>query len=254
MNPIKRFLIIYVVVYLAVGIGILATKGGPGLSAKYSAEGTNKHEHEHYLEITKSEPYKLWLENPDLHPLDAHHEAGRVFVEEYTSRPAFIAEERRRDSVELLFDFFNAFMVIVLAVRFGTGPLKEFLGGQVNDLRERMERLEQARNDAQRQRDEIQAQRDGVAQEEARISEETRQLLEHDLNQIKESTTVMLEQMAKETVDRQQDQFHLAAQRLKRELVTQAIDEIALASRQAENGPADSRLIDRYIEELGALR
>jgi len=248
MNETKRFLLAFLGVYLVIGIAIVWAFGPPGLSSAY--EDQYGAHHERYLGIIKSSDYKLWQENAKLHPPSPQLEADIAFVEEYTGRPAFQAEQRRRDIYRLLFEFFNMTTVIVIAVRFGRKPFLDFVDKQVSQIREKIEHSAEVRKAARQARDEAQAKVDGLPQEKQAVTQETQNAIAERQAQIAQETEAQLAHIAQETEDRKHLEARRAALSVKQELVEQAI---AAVRQQLERGlgpQEEANLIDEFVRGL----
>lgn len=255
MSPTKRFLLGFFGFALAGWITGIVLFGSPGFSSKYLAQ--HHHDHEHYIEITKSDLYKRYLERPALNGpdrLDAHHAAllrGYIpFVEEYESRPAFQAEVHRIENLELYFEFFNPLLVILLVWRFGRKPLAGFLDAQIAALRERMDAAAAARIAAAARLEEANARVASLTEEQARVQADTAARLERELAELEAANKASLASMERELEERKQAELNRATQQLKKELVDAAMADV-VRDLQAQRSPRnEERLLEAFLAGL----
>jgi len=253
LSPAKRFLIVFFGIALVVWIGANVVLGPPGLSRAYLAE--YKTQHEHYLEITKSNAYKLYLERPELHPVDsptAHHGFAEqvAFVKAYEGHEAFLIEQRRMHLYELFFEFFNAGLVVVLIWRFGRKPIASFLDAKIADLRERIETAAQARKAAEDRRRKAETQLSQISEEQARVAEETRERIKRELAQLEEAAGLSLRVMREELSDRKDRIYQSARARVKREIVELAIAKIQADYRERGDSDREAAQFEQFIAGL----
>ena len=248
MSPIKSFLLKYFAVYIIVGILINIIFGPPDYSKEYKSK--YKADHDRYMEIVKSDKYKIWKENPRLE----EQPAGVGFVEEYEANPDFIAEQRRRMLFNTLFDFFKVGMVLYLIIHFGRKPLCKFLDEQIENIKKKLEQGDKARNAAMQRRAEAQKKHDSLEQEKIDLEKERVDTIEEDRREMEELTTKTLAQIDAETKDRQQEEEHKAALLVKKELFTKAIDIIAEQVKENPSTEDNAEMFDQFIAELEKQR
>ena len=255
MSPAKRFLLILGAVSLVVWIGANLLLGPPGLSRQYL--GQYKKEHERYIEVTKSLPYKLYTERPHLHgpgsPGAPENLAQNiVFVEQYEANPAFQAEQRRIGVYGLFFDFFNAGLVIVILVRFVRKPVLNFLDEKVAEVRDRIESAAQAREAAEERRRRADHQLAHLDDDRERIAEETARRLEHEMAALKRANERSLALLWRELADRKHQEIVAAKQQVKRELVNETIQRLVERYRAEQSPEREADLIDQFVRDLEA--
>lgn len=244
MNPVKRFLLIYFIVYIIVGITIIVAFGPAGYSKEYMAEF--KADHDHYIEVIKSDEFKLWKENDRLN----EKPQGADFVATYESNPKFVQEQSRRMYFDYFFDFFNFGMVVYLMVHFARKPLCKLLDEQIAALKEKLDRAAKARAEAVKRKNEAQNAYDSLDEELAKLDKEKMDNIDQDNVRIETLASETLAQIDSETEDRKQEEEQKAAMLLKKELITSAIDMIAEKAK-AEPLPEDNaELIGQFIAEL----
>lgn len=249
MNPAaKRFLIIYAVVYMVVAILINVIWGPPGLSKDYRDQF--KEDHESYLNIVKSDPYKLWKENEALHPPTETNKKDFDIAEAFQATDTFKAEAFRRKLYQRSFDFWTFIMIILLAVRFGKAPAIAFIDNSIDEVRRRIQRAEDARNTAAGRRSAAQAKLDGLDGERSAIATETQGRIERERARIEESTARALALLKVETGDRVHQEELRAEALMKRELVDHAIGLITEGYKAQGSAEQESALIDQFLEQL----
>ena len=249
MSPAKRFLLIFFVVYMAGSIVWAVLFGPPGFSSDYLAQ--NKTDHEHYLEITKSDWYKLYKERPHLHPPgNERQERQAAFVDAYSSRPEFLKESRRAAAFHNFFEFYNAMAVVVLAVRFGKKPLLAFVDQQIGDVRAKLDKARTAREAAEGRRREAQVKIDGLETEKAQIEAQAAQVIEEDAKSIGEAREHILAQIDAETEERKKLEERHAAMRLKEELVEQAVAELSERLKASPPPRLQSAMLEHFVGGL----
>jgi F0F1-type ATP synthase membrane subunit b/b' len=259
----KRFLLIFFGAALVVWLGINFTLGPPGLSSAYlygeDGEGGFKADHDHYLDIIKSGAYKLYEQRPHLNgpgqPGVSEDLAENIeFVEHYKAREAFQAEEHRRALYDILFDFFNAALVVVLAVYFGRKPLLKFLDEKIADLREKMEALAEARKDAEARRHGAEDKLARLSGEEQQIAAATEERLAKEMAELDEANQRGLEIMQRELEDRKRDEEKAAAMRVKEELVNQAIAKLIDDYKAKDSAEQQARLVEEFSCDVEKLQ
>lgn len=256
MTPTKRFLLGFFGVAIAGWLAGVFLYGPPGMSAAYlDAFGE---EHEHYVEVLKSDVYKLWAERPHLHGPETWsdpHEAAFLqeaigFVERYEARPEFHAERERIHRYELFFEFFNPLLVVVLAWRFGRKPLLAFLDGQIAAVRTRIEEAESARAEAKARMDAAARQMASLADERKRLAEETEARIARELADTEAANQASREAMERELEDRKLGERLAAERRLKTELVDAAIAHLTHTIQSQSDPESQRRLVSDFLVEL----
>lgn len=247
MSPVKRYLLIFFGVYIGGALLANFLWGPPGLSREYEKQYGK--EHEHYLEIIKSDAYKLYAQRPELNPLDP---ALVTFVGTYTGREAFKKEEHRQAIYHNFFEFFQVIMVLTLVVHFARKPLLNFLDAQIAEVRTKLERVEQARQDAAQRKQQAEEKARSLPDAKERTARETEALIARERARFEEMARFALETLDKETEDRKQEEQHAAALRVKQELVGQSIDLFVAQYKATVSPEAQAAQTDRFIRDVGA--
>jgi F0F1-type ATP synthase membrane subunit b/b' len=249
MKSAKWFLLAFFVVYMAGAIAWAAFFGPPGLSPEYLER--NKADHEQYLDVTKSDWYKLYCERPLLHPPENERQKRQAaFVSAYIARPDFIEESRRAAIFHNFFEFYNAIAVVVIAVRFGKKPLLAFVDQQISDVRARMAKARTAREASETRRGAAQAKADGLAAEKTQIDEQAAQVIAEDARAIEEAREHILAQIDEETEERKRLEKRHAAMRLKEELVDQAIADLTDRLKASPVPDLQSAMLEQFVRGL----
>lgn len=247
MSPTKRFLLILAVVSLAVWLGINFLFGPPGFSGAYLEQ--HKTEHGRYLEIAKDEAFQRYMQRP--HLVDNPEMAEQAaFVEAYTSQPEFQREQRRRWWYTFLFDTFNAALVVVIAVRFMTKPLLSFLDERIADLREKMESAAKAREEAQARCAAANEKIDQLPRERQRLETETEERIGKELAELRQDNERSLELLRNEIEDRKRGEEVAAARMLKREIVTQAVEQLKQDFVARQSAEQQAAIFDQFVGDL----
>lgn len=252
-----RFLLGFVLVYAVVWSGIEAAFGPPSMSSGYL--DSYKDEHERYLEIVKSDDYKLYAEKKmwGTAPTSIEDDALAdkiVFVSEYETRDAFIAEQARRSRYETLFDFFKIAMAVALIVRFGRKPITGLLDTTIAGIRTRIEDAEAAAEAAARRKSEAEGKLAGLGSEHERILGDAQDRVALEQHRIQALTQHSLDQLAAETEDRKRQEQLKAQHALKTALVNASIARLT-AQYEAERTPEqESALIARFVTQLEDLK
>lgn len=244
----KRFLLGYFVAYVAVATLVNVFLGPPGMSSEFL--DAYKQEYDRYLEITKSVPYKKWEQRPHLNPPDESLQAQIDFVDEFRALPAFQAEEDRRFWYSLILDFFNVFMVILLALRFARRPLVGFLDSSVAKIKAELDRARQARETADARLRAAEASIGRLPEEKAAVESQMLTRAEELRRETEALTEKSLELLRRETEDRLEHERALAVQAMKRELVEEAVSSIAERARAENGGREDAALVDDFVVQL----
>ncbi len=247
MNPVKRYLLIFFAIYIGGGVIANVVLGPPGYSAIYKTAHSG--EHDRYLDIVKSDAYKLWKQRPALNEIDA---AKLGFVEKYESTDDFKAENRRQDLYNYFFESFTTIMVMILAVHFGKTPLLKFLDGQIAEVRGKLDTARQAREGAAQRKQAAQERVDGLAGEKERITQESDMQIAHERAHLEEMTEITLKQILKETEDRKREEELEAKQLLKKELVNQSIALLVKEYEAQVTPEAETAQIEQFIRDVEA--
>jgi F0F1-type ATP synthase membrane subunit b/b' len=248
VNPTKRFFLIFFGVYLVVTVLWAAFMGPPGLTNEYLDE--YKADHERYLQVIKSDAYKIHKERPNLHPAEGKLLRGVEFVKEYEAREGFHAEQKRISLFELVFSIVNAAMVVILAVRFGRKPLLGFLDEKIDDIRQKLDRSESARAKAAELRA---AAEDNVARLDAqrqKVEQQAGEMIKDEKARLAEGTRLALEQLDEETEARKRAEERRAAMLVKEELVTQSVDQLAKELQTTLTPQDQDGLFDEFLGRL----
>jgi len=245
VTPVKRYLLIFFGIYIGVGLIANFLMGPPGFSKAYQQK--YKAEHERYLEIVKSDEYKLHAQRPALHPFDP---ALTAFIEEYEGREEFKREKLRQALYHNFFQFFTFIMLVVLAVHFGRKPLLDFLDGQIADLRVKIDRAKQTREAAAQRKQGAQEKMGRLHEEKEETARETEALIAREKAQFEDLTRLTLGHVDRETEDRKREEEHAAAQRVKEELVAQSIDLLVERYKAQASPQVDLAQIDQFIREV----
>ncbi|MBI1318734.1 MAG: hypothetical protein GC168_07270 [Candidatus Hydrogenedens sp.] len=230
--------------------------GFPGLSAEYLE--AHKHEHEHYLEVVKSDDYKRYIQRPHLFDMskahDHHFEASVKFIEEYEKNPELVAEEARLAKRGLYFDFFNATLVVVLFIRFGWPPLMRFLDSSIAEKVERMHAAKAARAEAAGRLDGLQSKVKELPEAEARATEESEAAIERLREEARVRNEERLEEVRRELADQEAGAVAAAERRLRRELFDKAAREFEEELRKNPPEYARGGLVDAFAAALEGKR
>lgn len=250
----KRFLLAMVAIALAGWIGGNMVFGGPGLSKDYLA--ANKAEHDHYLEIIKSEEYKRYAERPHLMDLADHPGLAEnvAFAENYAAREDFAEEQHRRHIRGLYFDFFNASLVIILLWKLARPPLMRFLDDQVEQIRERLDQVRRAREAAESRLAAAQERVAHIHEEEMKVHQETESRVEREMAELAAANHYSFGLQERDLIERKRALELAAEQKVRRALVESAITE-ALARLDQERGAGHEDLhLEQFIRGLEAKR
>ncbi len=244
----QRWVIVYLLAYLAVSSLLLIVLGPVGMSPDYLEKF--EADHDRYIETTKLDDYKRYRQRPELNSPDEDLAARIAFVDEYTARPEYIAEQRRRTTYGLLIDFFKVGMVIFLVLHFARKPLGELVQGMIETVSEKIGQAQEERDSAAQRKHEAQAKLDGLPAQKADIETQTAERIEEMQREDALAIESRLANIEQETEDRRRQEEALARLELKRELVNQAIDMLAERFRQQTAQPEDAALIDQFVQQL----
>lgn len=244
----QRYMIGYLLAYLAISSLLLAALGPVGLSKTYLEE--YEADHDRYIQTTKLDSYKRWRQRPELNPPDDDLAVRIAFVDEYTARPEFIGEQLRRAIYAFLIDVFKVAMVIILVLHFGRKPMRELLQGMIEKVRNKMGQAQQERDSAARRKHDAQAKLDGLPAQQADIEAQTTERIKEMRHEDALTVGSRLANLNRETEDRQRHEETLARLKLKRELVNQAIDVLAEPFRRQTAHVEGATLIDQFVQRL----
>lgn len=248
MSPVKRFLLAFVGVYVVIGLAVNMLYGPPGFSNEFLNDYRN--EADRYLEIVKSERYKLWKENPEVNPPDPELQQQIAFVERFQANPDFREEMERRDHYNAISDWFNVIMLTVLVVVLARGPVASFVSGMVATERERIENIERERSAAARRKSEAERKLEQLIDEERRANEAAAARIADETAQVELSTEETLNQLRQESEDRRRHAELLAQRRLKAILADEAIAILEQRYRSDESPEQNEALIEQFLQEL----
>lgn len=257
MSSPKRFLLILGVVSVAGWVGINYAFGPAGLSRGYLDEYSSQHDR--YLSITKSVPFRLYEQRPHLHGPGTEGapdslEGDIVFVAQYRANADFVAEQNRLKWYSLLFDLFNAALVVALIGRFARRPLLNLIDEKIGDLRAKMDASAEARRLAEERRQKARAQVDDLPNEERRVAQDMKERLAREMTELEEANEHSLELMQKDLEDRKNKEDYLAHVLVKTELVDASIGRLAQLSHERQSDAAyQSNLIDEFVTKLETL-
>jgi len=244
----QRYMIGYLLAYLAISLLLLAALGPVGLSKTYLEE--YEADHDRYIETTKLDSYKRWRQRRELNPPDDDLAVRFAFVDEYRARPEFIGEQHRRTIYAFLIDIFKVAMVIILVLHFGRKPLRELLKGMIENVRNKMGQAQEERDSAARRKHEALAKLDGLPAQQTDIEAQTAERIKEMRREDALTVGSRLANLNRETEDRQRHEETLARLELKQELVNQAIDVLAERFRQQTAQAEGAILIDQFVQQL----
>lgn len=249
MSPIKRFLIGFAAVYLTVPFIVLALLGPPGFSRAF----LDKHQDglDRYLEITKSQEYKLWSQNPDAHPPSPEMQKDIALVQEFEAMPEFQQETQRRALYGGVMDLFNSTMFVVLVLGLGRGPIKNLLDNMVTQERQRIEQAEEIRSAAARHKSEAEHRLESIEEEREQSQQAIAKRIEDESARIEEATARALEQLRREAEDRKRQEEARARKRLKAALIDEAIEVLTEQYQKERDANREKVLVGRFLAELG---
>jgi len=249
----KKFLKLYFGVAIGVWLVFAFTLGPGDLSCDYRRE--YKEDHDRYLQIIKSEPYKRYVQRPHLNQpgsegVPADFADQIAFVEEYESRDEFRREKLRSTFYTVFFQFFNAGLVIWLVWRLGRKPVLKILDNQIHGLRDKISAVRNAREAAAERRRAAAAKLEHVADEDHRILAEAQERLEREKSDLEEQQQQRIAIMKRELEDRKAEEAHAAIMAIKAELVNDAVSELLQRYQQADNELLQAKLVDAFTADL----
>ncbi len=249
MANIKRFLILYVVGYMIIATGINMIFGPPSMSAEYLAE--YKGDHDFYLEATKNSEYKRWKQRPDLiADTDGKLQNYIVFVDEYEAREAFQEEEDRLHIYTLLFEFFNAGMVVVLVGALAKGPVVKLVDGMIASMRETLDETATVCATAAERLDAAEHKIAGLDEDLAGYAELVKERIEHIRRDAALLTGQSLSRFNKEVENRKHNEETKARQQLKEIAVDAAIAQLLEKFKSNGCDEHNQALVAQFVAEL----
>jgi len=230
--------------------------GFPGLSSEYLEK--YKHEHEHYLEVVKSDDYKRYIQRPHLFDMakahDKHFAENLAFVEEYEHNPELAAEEHRLEKRSYFFDFFNASLVILLFARFGWRPLIAFIDRSIAEKVERMHAAKAGRLRAAEAMIEARAKLSDIPEAEAKASADADAAMRRVMEEMQARQSARLEEVQRELAEQETGAVQAAERRLRRELFDKAARELEEELRANPPEHARDALVERFTAALEGKR
>lgn len=249
----KKFLKLYFSV--AIGVwALLAFTLGPGdLSCNYRRE--YKEDHDRYLQVVKSVPYKHYVQRPALNEpgmadMPENFAAQIAFVEEYESREEFQREKRRSSFYTAFFKYFNALLLVWLVWHLGKAPILRLLDGQIQELRDKIDAGKNAR-EAAAQRKQVATEKLGhVEEDDRRILTEAEERLTRETAELEEQQQRRIEIMNREMEDRKVEEEHAALMAVKAELVNNAVDDLLEHYGTSNDTDLQSKMVDAFTDGL----
>lgn len=251
---VKRFLIKLAVVALAGWVAGNWLLGSPSLSKVYIAD--HRAEHEHYLEITKSDVYKRYTQRPHLFNLDADPAfRQRVeFVADYIKNDAFVEEQHRLELRSLFFDFFNAGLVVVLVLRLGRKPFLNFVDAQVAAIRERLNQAARSQKAAAARLAAAREKNARLHEQEMKVNAETEHRLERELADLASASHYSLGQHERDLAERKKAAEHAAELTVRRALVDQAIADLEAQLAEGDAEARQDHFVGQFIDRMEGLQ
>lgn len=253
MNPVKKFLLQLLAVYLVIALPIAFMFGPPGFSGDFLEEYQN--DLDHYYEVVKSDQYKRWSQRPHIVESDplAYTDAFAAdvaFVQDFEDNAAFVGEMRRRDTFRILFNILNVGVAVALILRFGRKPLLDFLDKQVAEVRDRLDEAERARKEAKAARSEADIKMGSLAAETEVMAEQAHATAQETVSALEQETAQLMAAIDEELELRKRIEVQRAAMLLKAELVEAAGN--ALEKRLAEESAGENQreLITQFLDGL----
>lgn len=249
MARIKRFLIIYSLGYIIVATGINMIFGPPGMSADYLSD--YKADHDRYIEAIKNPDYKIWKQRPNLlEAPDARLQDRIDYTAEYEDREEFQEEQHRLHIYNLLFEFFNAGMVVVLVVVLAKGPVGNLVNGLIDKIREQLDEADTTLEVATTRLDAAEQKIAGLDADlagNAKLVEERIENIRHDAALF---TGQSISRLNKEVENRKRHEESKARQQLKEIAVDAAIEQILEKFKANGTDVHNQALIKQFVSEL----
>lgn len=248
----KKFLLTLATVAVAGWLAVNWLLGPPGLSSEYLAATQGKHEQ--YLEAIKSDSYKHYIQRPHLADLenDPHLRHFVALVEEYESNSAFKAEQHRIHLYSLFFEFFNAGIVVVLVLRLAKAPLLQYLDGQIDELRDKINQAARSRKSAVGRRAAVEDKLAHIDEEELKVNATTEARLERELAELAEANHYSLGLHQRELAERKKAEIHAAELAVKRKIVETAMESLTAQIKSNQTAENHDRLIQQFATDLEA--
>jgi len=251
VSPAKRFLLTITSVYVVGAVAGLWLYRSPWYSNEYLAR--HGKDHERYHELLRDQDYQRYVQRPGRHAGNDAMAAAAAFVEEYERRPEFLHELHRVEGYSIYFRLLNSATVVVLIVRFGRKPVRDFLDARISRLANDLSGAEQLAKEARQLRDEAQHAADEWPDRQARIVRETDEAIDASLLEIREEYVQARAQLLRATVDRKQAEVLRAEQMVRRELIEQAMTILEERYRTQSAGESLSRSVDEFVRLMERL-
>lgn len=248
MNKTKRFLIVYFAVYTLGGFAGMWAWGPPDFSAAYREQYGQ--EHERYRAVAGNEHYRLYKENPAMHPLEGHLAEEAAFAADYTARPEYLAERKRIDAYIAFFDYYNTIAVVILAWGAGWAPLRGFLDRKIAQYKERIEQARQARTEAEAALAEANRLAADLPAEIAQIEAQGAEIAAAAVTQAEEATATIAQHLEEEAADRRALVERRAQLAIRRELVDRALEHVEKELAEHLTPERQTALIRQFTDGL----
>lgn len=217
----KRFLLIYVVVYTVLAAAGLKLFRSPDFSREYLQQHAS--DHERFMHLSQDPSFEPFAQRPHLFPADDLRHEQLAFVQAYRTRPEYRAERLRIESFSLYFHVLNGVMFLVLVVRAGYGPAVAYLDKRIEQTRSHFDQAAHSRTAAMHRLAEVEAETGTWPQKEQDLERHAEDVINASLVQIREEARLARIQLARETEDRKRAEIFRAAAQIKEELVSEAI-------------------------------
>lgn len=253
MSPVKKFLLQLLAIYLVIAVPLAVWLGPPGFSGAFLEE--YQQELDHYFEVVKSDTYKRWVQRPNLveQQPDLYTEAFQqdvAFVQGFEANADFVSEQRRRAWFEQLFRILNAGVAVVLIVHFGKQPFLNFLDKQIEEIRNRIDAAEKARNAAKSARAAAEMQMGSLAAETETMSEQAHEAAQEVVAALDAETDQLMQAIEEELELRKQLEVQHAAMLLKRQLVEEAGERIEASLKAGQSDSRQKHLVAQFLNGL----
>jgi len=250
----KRFLLLFVVVYIGCALLGYALFQSPNLSPEYMAQ--HGQEHERFVAITRSHDFELFHQRPHLFERQGEayvyghssvSAADVEFVEEYEANPAFQSEESRIAHFILYFKSFNSILFIWLVAHFARGPLVNLLDQKIHETRTKVDEAARARESAAQKQAEAKTAMAGWAETEKCMLAETDKHIADQVAKIQEEARLARIRLERDIEDHKRAETARAEAILREELVNKAIAE--LTERYKTQAPLDELKsnVDQFV-------